>query len=52
MPADFERCVKRGGRVRTLKLKGNKYIHICYLNGKSYRGEVKTKKKASKRRKK
>jgi putative hemolysin len=42
MPADFERCVKQGGRVRTKKIKGNKYIHICWLKGKSYAGEVKT----------
>jgi hypothetical protein len=45
MPAGFERCVKEGGRVRTIKPKAGKYLHICYLNGKSYRGEVKTTKK-------
>ena len=45
MPADFEKCVREGGRVRTKKLKGNRYIHICYdKNGKSHVGEVKTKK--------
>jgi putative hemolysin len=43
MPKDFDNCVKQGGRIRTKKLKGNKYIHICYLNGKSYAGEVKKK---------
>lgn len=45
MPAGFELCVKRGGRVRTKKVGKNKYMRICYLNGKSYPGEVKTKKK-------
>ena len=44
MPAAFLRCVKNGGRVRTKKLSGNRYMHICFLNGKSYAGEVKTKK--------
>ena len=45
MPAGFDRCVKNGGRVRTKKLSGGRYMHICFLNGKSYAGEVKTKKK-------
>ncbi len=45
MPKAFEKCVKEGGRVRTLKLKGNKYRHICYPKGggKGILGEVKTK---------
>ena len=48
MPAALNKCVKRGGRVRTIKPKGQKsstYIHVCYLNGKAYRGEVKHRKK-------
>lgn len=45
MPKDFDNCVKNGGRVRTKKLKDGKYIHVCFLNGKSYAGEVKEKKK-------
>ena len=45
MPKSFDNCVKRGGRVRTKKLKDGKYIRICYLNGKSYAGEVKKSKK-------
>ena len=44
-PQDFDRCVKSGGKVRTKKLKGGKYIHICFKDGKSYAGEVKTKEK-------
>ena len=47
MPAGFDRCVKNGGRVRTKKLSGGRYMHICFLNGKSYAGEVKIKKKKS-----
>jgi hypothetical protein len=44
MPEDFEKCVREGGKVITKTLKGDKYIHICYKNGKSYAGEVKAKK--------
>ena len=50
MPAAFDRCVKRGGRVRTISgpnkeqgLKKNEYVRVCFLKGKSYRGHVKTK---------
>lgn len=45
MPAAFEKCVKAGGRVRTKKLSGGRYMHICFLGKKSYAGEVHTKKK-------
>jgi len=45
MPKAFEACVAGGGRVRTIKHGKNKYQHICYKDGKSYAGEVKTKKK-------
>lgn len=47
MPADFDKCVSDGGRVRTIAVKGkpNKYMHVCYDKaGKSHAGEVKTKK--------
>lgn len=44
MPKAFEKCVAQGGRVRTKKLPNGKYIHICFKDGKSYAGEVKTKK--------
>ena len=46
MPVAFTECVKNGGRVRTKKLSGGKYIHICFLNGKSYAGEVRTAEKS------
>ncbi len=43
MSAAFEKCVDNGGRVRTITLKNGKYMHVCYLKGKSYPGEVKKK---------
>ncbi len=43
MPIPFENCIKNHGRVRTKDLPNGKYIHICFLNGKSYAGEVKKK---------
>jgi hypothetical protein len=45
MPAAFNKCVSGGGRVRTKKLSGNRYIHLCFSHGKSHAGEVKKKKK-------
>jgi hypothetical protein len=45
MPADFERCVKAGGRVRSKRISKTEYIKICFLNGKSYAGEKHTYKK-------
>ena len=45
MPADFNKCVAEGGRVRTKKLSKGRYIHICFKDGKSHAGEVKTKQK-------
>ena len=44
MPKPFLDCVKKGGKVRTKKLSDGRYIKICYLNGKSYAGEVHVKK--------
>ena len=48
MPVKFTKCVKSGGRVRTIKPKGQKsrtYIKVCYKGGKVVRGEVKHRKK-------
>lgn len=47
MPKDFDNCVKNGGRVRTKQLSGGRYIHICFLGGKSYAGHTKKKKKGA-----
>ena len=44
MPKSFERCVKAGGKVRTIKLGDGKYRHICILKGKVYKGHIKEKK--------
>ena len=41
MPQSFDNCVSKGGKVITKKITPSKYIHVCYLNGKSYSGEVK-----------
>ena len=40
MPKDFLNCVKKGGKVRTKKLKDGKFIKICFIGGKSYSSEV------------
>lgn len=53
-PAGFNSCVESGGKVRTITgpnkehgLKECEYVKYCYLDNKSYRGEVKTKKNES-----
>ena len=46
MPAAFTKCVAQGGRVRTKKLSKGRYMHVCFVGGKSYAGEVKKKKQA------
>lgn len=47
MPADFDACVANGGRVKTIKVGKNKYMHVCYdKEGKSHAGEVKTTKES------
>lgn len=50
MPKEFEDCVKRGGKVRTVTgpsekhgLKKGEYVRYCTINGKTYRGEKKKK---------
>jgi len=50
MPAGFDQCVKNGGRIRTKKLSGGRYQHICFLKGKSYAGYIKKKRKGKKTR--
>jgi len=42
-PQAFDKCVAEKGRVRTITLKGGKYMRICYDKaGKSHAGEIKT----------
>ena len=45
-PADFDNCVKNGGRVRTKTLSDGRYIHICFPKGggPGVAGEVKERK--------
>lgn len=45
MPAAFDACVAAGGKVRTKQIGKKKYMRICFKGGKSYQGEVKTRKK-------
>lgn len=50
IPKAFENCVRGKGRVRTLEgkkfgLAEDQYKHVCYKDGKSFLGEVKTKQK-------
>lgn len=40
MPKEFLDCVKKGGKVRTKKVKGGKMIKVCFIKGKSYKSEV------------
>lgn len=45
MPAGYMRCTRtHGSRVRAKSLSGGRYIPICFSGGKSYAGEVKTRK--------
>ncbi len=52
MPKAFDMCAKqKGSRIRTVTgpskehgLKDGEFVRFCILNGKSHRGEVKTKK--------
>jgi hypothetical protein len=52
MPKAFDSCVKRGGRVRTVKPSKNKYMRICFLGGKSYASHMKRTKRAKSAKKK
>lgn len=41
MPESFDKCVREGGRVRTMPLKKGRYMHVCWDKaGKSHAGEV------------
>ncbi len=53
MPAAFDECQANGGEIRTVSgpddkagLAEGEYVHICVLDGKSVRGEVKQEKAA------
>ena len=40
MPEPFDKCRAQGGKIRTTKPTPDTYLPICYIGGKSYRGEV------------
>lgn len=44
MPAAFEKCVREGGKVRTIRLGKGKYQRICIKGKKRYKGHVKQRK--------
>lgn len=46
MPKDFESCIKQGGRVRTINPKKGTHLHLCFKDGKTFRGEPKKNKGA------
>jgi hypothetical protein len=50
VPAEFDKCVSKGGQVRTKDLGNGKYMHVCIPKGggPSVAGEVKTKQGAGK----
>lgn len=50
MPKEFDDCIKKGGKVRTKNVGKGQYMHICFMGGKSYAGEVKTKKRIWKKK--
>jgi len=40
-PKDFDACVAAKGRVRTMPIKGGRYMRVCFdKQGKSFAGEV------------
>ncbi len=40
-PQAFDKCRQEGGRIRTITLKGGRYMRVCYdKNNKSHAGEV------------
>ena len=43
MPQAFDNCVRKGGRVRTKRLNEKEHMRICWIGGKSFRGEIKVK---------
>ena len=47
MPAKFDRCVKAGGKVRTVNPKPGRYMRVCKPPGgkKTVAGHVKTTKR-------
>ena len=52
MPESFNRCVKAGGRVRTVSgpnkkfgLSAGQFTRLCFKDGKSFKGETRINKR-------
>lgn len=45
MPAGFLKCVADGGYIKTIQKGKGKYQRICSFKGKTYKSEIKKKKK-------
>jgi len=52
MPKPFLDCVKRGGYVSTKRLSKGRYVRFCSIGGKTYKGEIKTRKDYKPKKKK
>lgn len=50
MPAEFLKCMREGGKMFTVKIGKNKYVHGCKMPGasKATYGEIKKKDKNKK----
>ncbi|MCR4306304.1 MAG: hypothetical protein NUV73_04450 [Candidatus Daviesbacteria bacterium] len=50
MPADFDKCVKEGGKVITKRVNKGNYMHLCKdKGGKWHNGEERPYKKVLKK---
>ena len=45
MPKTFDNCVVKGGYIKTIQKGKGKYQRICIIGGKTFKGEIKKKKK-------
>ena len=50
MPQGFLECVRKNGRVRSKRINKSQYIKLCFIGGKSYKGEVHNYKKITKQK--
>ena len=46
MPAAFDRCVKKGGKVRTKSFSKGRFQRTCLIDGKMFTTAIKKKKGA------
>lgn len=52
MPKLFLDCVKKKGKIRTQNISKGRFRRICILDGKTFLGEIQTKKDAQRKKKK